>query len=501
MVFHQLQSALSNSNQTETNLNQSNHPTSTNPSKRNLFSNYLSSLTDSITEKATLTNLRQVQTNYDPRQSPYTIKLQRLINSTKTLVQQTDSIGRQSHRTSQSIFTWAQDQSGSSEDLDLVDVGDRLAFLIYKTGDLFLDYSKMMEKSRIELKEIRNFENELTKARDRKKFLENQIQKYKQDVKNKSEIKERMKILNQELILTDQELCKLESSLSELKRIKLKSTYSIQFKAMRELGEKFSILAGFGDLLLNEIQEIKLDSVYDGQERTAWIRGTVAESLVTYRAPLIELPKLDQIPISPVQQSSSTLTSNNDLLASIENKGGRDTRLFGETHRLELEKLLQTSDELSPTSTQPKQTKDLNPMTNTTTTKAPYEIISQLPFSMTGEMKNVNEPIRLPPSFPPPELPSRSNKSKPHQIQDDLEIECLNQSINKTAHPSLVSTIKPLSNYSRPSSSSTSTEIRRIGSNSNSDALPNDQDPNGTQEDRLPAYKLTHEPLIQNNLT
>ncbi|EGG08402.1 uncharacterized protein MELLADRAFT_116032 [Melampsora larici-populina 98AG31] len=501
MVFHQLQSALSNSNQVESNSAPSN--TSSPPqSKRNLFSNYFSSLTDTITEKATLTNLRQVQTNYDPRQSPYTIKLQRLINSTKTLVQQTDSIGRQSHRTSQSMFTWAQDQSGSSDDLDLVDVGDRLAFLIYKTGDLFLDYSKMIEKSRIELKEVRNFENELTKSRDRKKSLENQINKYKQDVKPKPEVQERIKVLNQELSATDQELSKLEKSLSEIKRIKLKSTYSIQFKAMRELGEKFSILGGYGDLLLNEIQETtNTDSTYDGQERTAWIRGAVAESLVTYRAPLIELPKLDQIPISPVQPSPTTTTpSSNNLLAPVENKGGRDTRLFGETHRLELEKLLQTSDESSPTSTQPKQTnKDLNPITTTTTTtKTPYEI--EVPFLITGELKNQNEPIRLPPSFPPPKLPTRPNPSKPNEAKEDLEIECLNQFINTSGNSSPVSTIKPLSNYSRPSSSSPTTEIKRTGSTSTSASLLNDHEKNGNQ-DPLPAYKLTDDHLVQTNPT
>lgn len=502
MVFHQFQSALSsNSNQVE---NNSAQPNSSSPpqSKRNLFSNYFSSLTDTITEKATLTNLRQVQTNYDPRQSPYTIKLQRLINSTKTLGQQTDSIGRQSHRTSQSIFTWAQDQSGSSDDLDLVDVGDRLAFMIYKTGDLFLDYSKMIEKSRIELKEVRNFENELTKSRDRKKFLENQINKYKQDIKPKPEVQERIKTLNQELNLTDQELMKLEKSLSELKRIKLKSTYSIQFKAMRELGEKLSILGGYGDLLLNEIQDTsKVDSNYDGQERTASIRGAVAESLVTYRGPLIELPKLEQISVSPVQQSSSTPTASGNLMAPVVNKRGHDTRLFGETHRMELEKLLQTSDESSPISVQPKKTnQSLTPIT-TTTPEAPLETVSELPFLITGEMKNHTGETRLPPSFPPPKLPTRPNRPKPNQTEEDSKIECLNQSINNpSGNSSPVSTIKPLSNYSRPSSSSTTntTEIRRTGSTSNS--LLNDHE-KIVNHDPLPAYKLTDDHSIQPNPT
>lgn len=44
------------------------HPSNA-TSKRGLFGSYLSSWTDTITEKASLTNLRQVQATYDPRQS------------------------------------------------------------------------------------------------------------------------------------------------------------------------------------------------------------------------------------------------------------------------------------------------------------------------------------------------------------------------------------------------------------------------------------------------
>lgn len=89
---------------------------------------------------------------------PYTLKLQLLINSSKAIVQQTDSLSQKTHRTSQALYSWAQDQSVSKEDEDLVDVGDRLAYLVFRTGDLFMEYGKMLEKARVELKEVRNFE-------------------------------------------------------------------------------------------------------------------------------------------------------------------------------------------------------------------------------------------------------------------------------------------------------------------------------------------------------
>ncbi|KAG0141083.1 hypothetical protein CROQUDRAFT_83622 [Cronartium quercuum f. sp. fusiforme G11] len=426
-------------------------------SKRSMFGSYLSSWGDTISEKASLTNLRQVQATYDPRQPSYTLKLQLLINSSKGVIQATDSLARQSHRTSQALFTWAQDQSASIDGVDLVDVGDRLAYLIYKTGDLFLEYGQTLEMARIELKEIRNFENELTKSRDRRKVLENQITKMKQDPKPKADHQDRLGNLSNELNSTTAELSTLERTLAQLKRAKLKNSYSIQFHAMRELGEKLAMIGGYGDLLVDELKESVPGMVYDGEERTAWIRGAAAESLAGYRGPLVERPELGQTPIglSPPRQSMSPT----NLAAPAQQRPSRDTRLFGESHRQELANLTQSSG-VPPQHPVPSPARTTIPASHATSSTTNTHAITSTPSSrvsgpVTGSFAPVEPRVA-------PQLPARP-KAHPILTLRPESGNTLPETGDQSGKSALMSPSgKPLPNYSRPSSSTS--DIQRQGS-------------------------------------
>lgn len=131
-------------------------------------------------------SMRQAGAQWDPRQSfvlrsssspigrntnvlhranrAYTLKLQLLIKAHKGVIVDTEALGRETHSLSKQVFLWSQDQNEGGTAPDLQDVGDRLAFLTYKSGDLELDYAKALEKARLNLKDIRNFENDLTKS-------------------------------------------------------------------------------------------------------------------------------------------------------------------------------------------------------------------------------------------------------------------------------------------------------------------------------------------------
>lgn len=148
----------------------------------------------------------------------------------------------------------------------------------------------------------------------------------RQDPKPKADHADRLKMITNELASTTAELTHLEQTLAVLKRTKLKNAYAAQFDAMRQLGEKMAMVSGYGDLLLDELKEPTPGVPYDGTDRTAWIRGAAAESLASYRGPLVPRPELGQFStgLSPV---TSTQALSPVTAASLSSrKETRDTR-------------------------------------------------------------------------------------------------------------------------------------------------------------------------------
>ncbi|KAI9615066.1 hypothetical protein H4Q26_011604 [Puccinia striiformis f. sp. tritici PST-130] len=108
----------------------------------------LGSVFNKITETTNINNLRQIQATYDP-----------LPNSEAPVADQ------------------STEESGN--------VGDRLAYMNYQVGDIHQQCSQTLERSRSDLKDIRNLENELIKLREREKALQLQINKSQQDSRKK----------------------------------------------------------------------------------------------------------------------------------------------------------------------------------------------------------------------------------------------------------------------------------------------------------------------------
>jgi hypothetical protein len=88
------------------------------------------------------------------------LKLQLLIKAQKSLVVDSEGLARDSHMVSKQLYLWACEQP----DQALKDVGDRLAYMNYQIGDLQQQCSKTLEKSRNDLKEIRNLEVALSSS-------------------------------------------------------------------------------------------------------------------------------------------------------------------------------------------------------------------------------------------------------------------------------------------------------------------------------------------------
>ncbi|KAI9631636.1 hypothetical protein KEM48_014567 [Puccinia striiformis f. sp. tritici PST-130] len=220
----------------------------------------MGSVFNKITETTNINNLRQIQATYDPRQAPETLKLQLLIKAQKSLVVDSEGLARDSHMVSKQLYHWACDQP----DLALKDVGDRLAYMNYQVGDIHQQCSQTLERSRSDLKDIRNLENELIKLREREKALQLQINKSQQDSRKKVD----------------------STMIAEHENI---SSYKTQFEALREMGDKLMIIAHFGDLLLNELPED--DQIpYSAQDKTAQIKGAASLNLSDYHQTVHSTP-------------------------------------------------------------------------------------------------------------------------------------------------------------------------------------------------------------------
>ncbi|GAA5893531.1 hypothetical protein JCM5296_007482 [Sporobolomyces johnsonii] len=237
-----------------------------------------------------------------------TLQLQLLIKSLSGVRADYDALARETARASKQLFLWSKDD----RDADITDVGDRAAFLIYKTSELEQEAAAKIEQSRAPLKDIRNFENDLATRRKNRTILAARIDGLKGKKNNADQVQQ----LTAELAQVDQENATFESSFDTLKRTKLHETFSLQFAAQKELGEKIAIVAGYGELLLQGMETDGIGAEYKGQDRTARVKAELEEALLNWqpRAP----PRLSE--------SGSSLQRS-------------DTRSFGATHADKLSQL------------------------------------------------------------------------------------------------------------------------------------------------------------------
>lgn len=125
-----------------------------------------------------------------------------------------------------------------------------------------------------------------------------------------------------------------EMSVLALKRQKLKEAFTIEFSAMRQLGEQMSVLGSYGELLLDCFQHPEPGhppKPYIDFQRTLHIREECDKALAAYNKdyPLIPKPSLPE-PGPHVARSNSTVSS------------------FGQTHQGDMAALAAASHQPTP---------------------------------------------------------------------------------------------------------------------------------------------------------
>ncbi|KAM0755725.1 hypothetical protein T439DRAFT_10792 [Meredithblackwellia eburnea MCA 4105] len=232
-------------------------------------------------------NIRQQMTAHNPRQQAETLKLQLALKAAGGVAQNLESLGREEQLYSKNLFQWGKDEDGE----DLKDLTDRLAYLIFKSAEVQKAQAERIKQSRLALKDVRNFENELQPRRAKRAALAAKLQQLKTSSKTAGS---QVQQVEADLAQLTQEEETFSESLAVLKRQKLHEAFRVHFEGQREMGEKLAVIAGYAEVLLNGMETSGVGKDYDGMEKTAAVRASVAEKLDAYNpaTPLIPTPQL-----------------------------------------------------------------------------------------------------------------------------------------------------------------------------------------------------------------
>lgn len=87
---------------------------------------------------------------YNPSQPQDTLKLQLAIKASAGVVRAEETLARELQLFSKNLFIWSKEEKGH----DLVDVTDRLAFFMYKQGELQQQAATAQQQARSAIKDI-----------------------------------------------------------------------------------------------------------------------------------------------------------------------------------------------------------------------------------------------------------------------------------------------------------------------------------------------------------
>jgi len=205
-------------------------------------------------------------------------KLSQLVKMEKNVMRSMELVGRERMEVAQQLSLW-----GEGCDDDVSDVTDKLGVLIYEIGELEDQFVDRYDQYRVTIKSIRNIEASVQPSRDRKQKITDQIAQLKYKEPNSP----RIVVLEQELVRAEAESLVAEAQLSNITREKLKAAFTYQFEALREHSEKLAIIAGYGQHLLELVDDTPVTpgetrEAYDGYEASKAIIQDCEDALTNW---------------------------------------------------------------------------------------------------------------------------------------------------------------------------------------------------------------------------
>ena len=171
---------------------------------------------------------------------------------------------------------------------------------LYELGELQDQFIDKYDQYRVTLKSIRNIEASVQPSRDRKEKITDEIAhlKYKDPNSNK------IPVLEQELVRAEAESLVAEAQLSNITREKLKAAYNYQFDSIRELAEKFALIAGYGKALLELLDDAP---VTPGEARPAYDGYEASRQIIMDAEAALESWTLDIAAVKPTLSFHQTM--------------------------------------------------------------------------------------------------------------------------------------------------------------------------------------------------
>jgi len=257
---------------------------------------------------------------------------QKIITTAKGTAIDFDSVSNDAKAYSKELYTW-----GQSDAADIKDVSDRLAYLNYVHGSLASSLAVKLDGARSSFKALRDAEASLAPKRTARATLQTQIAKLEHSQQKDGDRK--LIELREQLDHADEEASPQEREIQLLKRKALRESEQLKWEALREYGEKLSLLAQAAPTITGALPNIPPTSanLFNGANTTANVRATLQQALDSYQTGHVQL--------HPIREGA-------DLSRS-------DTRSFGESHASELSSIatqptgLQTNLPLTPPSAIP----------------------------------------------------------------------------------------------------------------------------------------------------
>ncbi|PWN53094.1 PDT-domain-containing protein [Violaceomyces palustris] len=282
--------------------------------------------------------LRQGIASVDPRyESNRTTHL--LSGALKSLAIDHQATSRESKSLAKATYNWGQDhlpekRDDAVGDEVIVDITDRLAYVLFEVGQLESAHSARSEQARATFKRFAKQEQELASRREKRAKIRAQLHALMPERAKSTSSPTRITQLESQLKELEDEDLAYESDLAKLKRKCVQEGFDALFDSMIELGEKMALIARYGKLLCREVPTDCAPAfpativarspdmpLWPGAVRTGEIRAAIEPALQAYR-PAAALPVVGSAPTAALDQSASNLARSN-------------TVSFGVSHRTE----------------------------------------------------------------------------------------------------------------------------------------------------------------------
>ncbi|KAE8264549.1 hypothetical protein A4X09_0g6937 [Tilletia walkeri] len=236
-----------------------------------------------------------------------------LSNALKALNIDHEATARETKAAATATFKWGSDLSplatstssparlDGSCDPALVDITDRMAYVLSTIGDLEAAHVKRAEAARKEFKDIARAESELSSRREKRVKVHKELLALVPERAKPSSSK-RIGELEAQLKSLESEDKSAEETFGKLRRQKFQSSYAQYMDSFVELGEKLACAARYGKLLATMVPAdetpvfpaASLSGVkgWDGAHRTAQVRSAIDPALHSLQVNH-SLPNLD----------------------------------------------------------------------------------------------------------------------------------------------------------------------------------------------------------------